>query len=477
MTTVAGLRQDVGPRLATPRNPDLPTHGGRVAKLAAQMGRPPMPWQRYAADLALEYDPDTGLYVHGDVVLLVPRQAGKTTLMAPVLHHCALARPNARAYFTMQTGKDAQDWFLNEHLPLLSGFESQVHVTRSAGSASVRWLHNQSLVRMFAPQRDALHSKQSDLVVLDESWAHDSIRGAELRQAVGPTQATRTRTQPGAQVWVVSAAGDHLSGFLIDTLKAARAALKGGDHGPVLIEFGVPDGEDASDVDTVARYHPAVGITIDRAHLANERNRMGAEGFARAYGCHQVIPESTLLTAMDMDAWAACRWHAEIEADDRVGAFAPDITPDRSLSAIVAATRGGVVEVIESRPGVDWVSGRLIELSRKWRAPMVVDEHAGTSTVVDDVRRAGEERRMIVPSVNDVATAAQGFYDAVVRRGVKVRPHPDLEDAARTATTRHLSDGWTWQRRSEQAPPVAPLMAASLAHWGALRPDRVPRAA
>ena len=473
----ATLPDLVAPRLATPRNPDLPTHGGRVARLATRMGRPPMPWQRMAADLALEYDPETGIYVHGDVIVLVPRQAGKTTLMAPILHHCALARPNARAYFTMQTGKDAQDWFLNEHLPLLAPFEGQIHVTRSAGSASVRWLHNQSLVRMFAPQRDALHSKQSDLVVLDESWAHDAIRGAELRQAVGPTQATRTRTAPGAQVWVVSAAGDHLSGFLIDTLKAARAALAAGDHGPVLIEFGVPDDEDATDVDTVARYHPAVGITIDRQHLVNERNRMGPEGFARAYGCHQVIPESTLLSAMDMDAWAACRWHAEIEADDLVGAFAPDITPDRSLSAIVAATRGGVVEVIESRPGVDWVSGRLIELSKRWRAPMVVDQYAGTATVVDDVQRAGEERRMIVPSVNDVATAAQSFYDAVVRHGVKVRPHPDLEDAARTATTRRLSDGWTWQRRSEQAPPVAPLMAASLAWWGAQRPARIPRAA
>lgn len=465
------------PRRITPRDLDLPTYAPRVASLARKMGRPLLPWQRQTLDVALEYDPATGVLVHGDVVALAPRQAGKTTLLAPLLHHTALARPNARVYFTAQTGKDAHDWFINEHLPMLEPFAAYIKASRSAGQASVRWLHNDSLVRVFPPQRDALHGKQSDLVGLDEAWAHDALRGGELRQAIGPTQATRTTTPPGAQVWVLSAAGDHLSGFLIETLKQARASLAAGDRGPVLVEFGVPDDLDATDVDTVARYHPAVGYTIDRAHLVNERNRLGADGFARAYGCFQIIPESTILTAIDLKAWSACAWHAEIESDDVVAAFAPDISIDRSLSVIVAATVGGVIEVVESRPGTEWVTPRLIELATRWRAPIVVDKYAATSTVVDEIIRARQDRRMIVPDTNDVVTASQSFYDDVVTGAVRIRPHPDLEDAARSASTRRVGDGWCWQRRHDHAPPVAPLVAASLAWWGRNRPARVPRVA
>ena len=57
---------------------------------------------------------------------------------------------------------------------------------------------------MFAPTRDALHSRFSDLAVIDEAWAFDATRGAELLQGALPTQKTR----PGAQIWIVSAAGE-----------------------------------------------------------------------------------------------------------------------------------------------------------------------------------------------------------------------------------------------------------------------------
>jgi hypothetical protein len=311
--------------------------------------------------------------------------------------------------------------------------------------------------------------------VIDEAWAHDEIRGHELMQAIGPTQATRTMQRPGPQVWILSAAGDHSSGFLIERVKAARAALTAGTPGTVLVEYGVPLEVPLEDytVDLVAEYHPAVGFTIDRGYLAAERNRLGHEGFARAYGCYQVIPEQITLSAIDMDAWTACTHYDEIPADDLVVAFAPDITPDRSLSAIVAATRSGILEVVESRPGTEWVAPRLLELAERWHASMVVDRYGPTANVADDVTKARRERAMIVPAVNDVVVACQGFYDDVLAVKAKIRPHADLTEAARSATTRRVSDGWVWDRRRGGA-PVAPLVAASLAWWGAGRPSRLP---
>jgi hypothetical protein len=274
---------------------------------------------------------------------------------------------------------------------------------------------------------------------------------------------------------VLSAAGDHLSGFLIARLQEARKAHAAATVGPVLIEYGVPDGMDATDPDVAAMYHPAVGLTIDADYLHVERSRLGPDGFARAYGCRQVIPEPGTLSAIDMDAWAACTRWDEIPADDHVVAFAADITPDRSLSTIVAATRSGILEVVESKPGTEWVAGRLMELATRWRAVMVVDKYAATATVADDVVSARLERQMITPSVNDLTVAAQGFYDDVLAVKVAIRPHADLTEAAKAATTRKVSDGWVWDRRRGGA-PVAPLVAASLAWWGASRPSRVPQA-
>jgi len=471
----------VTPRLFTPRNPAYPTRGGVAAKLARAMGRPFLPWQRFVADVALEYDPDTGLWVHDDVVLVVPRQAGKTTLIGAVMHVIALLRPNARIWFTMQTGKDASDWFRLEHVPALAPFKGYFHPRMSGGSESVQWNHNGSLVRVFPPQRDALHSKQSDLVVLDEAWAHDVIRGDDLLQAIGPTQATRTKHLPGAQVWTTSAAGDHTSGYLIKRLRAARASLAAGNHRGVLIEYGLPLDADTTELDddqvvaAVADVHPAVGLLIDASYLDAELNRMGRDGFLRAYGCVQVMPADELLSSIDPKAWAAIAHHKPIPDDDVVLTFAPDITPDRSMSTIVAATRGGILEVVESRPGTEWMSARLIDLTVRWRGHMVVDKYGATANVADDVVRNRQERRMIVPSTNDVVVASQGFYDDVLSRSVRVRPHPDLDAAAHTATTRRVGDGWAWDRR-KGGPPVAPLVAASLAWWGAKRPARVPAA-
>ena len=60
----------VEPRHHTPRS-DLPTRGGQVAAIAAAKGRPFMPWQQRATDVALEYDPDTGLYRYSTIVMTV----------------------------------------------------------------------------------------------------------------------------------------------------------------------------------------------------------------------------------------------------------------------------------------------------------------------------------------------------------------------------------------------------------------------
>ena len=93
------------------------------------------------------------------------------------------------------------------------------------------------MVRPFPPTAGALHSKTSDLVVIDEPWAFDLIRGRELDQAVNTTQPTK----PNAQVWKVSTAGDANSYWWLGTVEAGRAAaLADRREGIAFFEWACP---------------------------------------------------------------------------------------------------------------------------------------------------------------------------------------------------------------------------------------------
>ena len=74
------------PLHGTPRRPDRATLGGAVAEVAEALGTPLMPWQRHVVDVALELRPD-GIPAYRQVTLSVPRQSGKSTLLAALMVH------------------------------------------------------------------------------------------------------------------------------------------------------------------------------------------------------------------------------------------------------------------------------------------------------------------------------------------------------------------------------------------------------
>src|SRR5690349_4715593 len=66
------------PRWGTPRHPEVDSLGPAAWRVMEKLGFPPMPWQKYVLDVALEIDPATGVFAHREVGLSVPRQQGKT---------------------------------------------------------------------------------------------------------------------------------------------------------------------------------------------------------------------------------------------------------------------------------------------------------------------------------------------------------------------------------------------------------------
>ena len=142
--------------------------------------------------------------------------------------------------------------------------------------------------------------------------------------------------------------------------------------------------------------------------------------------------------------------------------LAADIALDQTSGAILACN-GGVLEVVESRPGTEWVAGRMRELIAAHRpAAVVVDRTGPSSTLADDLDAAGVDLFPLTSAV--YAAACARFLDDVTHRRVLYRIHPALDAAVEAAAVRPLGEGWAWARRTAAA-PICELVAATLASW------------
>lgn len=466
----------VTPRHHTPRS-DRPTRGAGVAAVAAAKGRPLMPWQRDAADVALEIDPATGLPWYGIVVVTVPRQSGKTKLEGDVADHRCLTVPRARVWITQQTGKDASAWMRDEHFPSLAdallfgrpGSPACRYVlSKRAGSEGVEWRATGSTFRAFAPLRDALHGKQSDAVFVDEAWALDAEQGADLRQAVRPTMATR----PGAQLWVVSTKGDDASSFFDDYVDLGRDALADPAGRVALIDYGIGDDVDPEDLDAVADAHPAYGLTIGRAALEDARADFGDDvaGWARSYGN---VATRARASAFPVGVWTTAS-RPRLEVPDRAG-IAFDVTPAGDRLAIGAAWRTpdgsdpdaghAFLEVLHAGPPRRDTPALLAQIARARGAAHLTYDPMSLAVLdlVDAVARHDPHLTLERVTTGQYGGACLELTRGIYTDTVHHFQQPELTDAAQVATKRPMGDGgFGWGRRTSKG-SIAELVAVTLA--------------
>lgn len=473
---------EVQPKFTSTRS-SLPTHGRRVAALSAGLGLPFMPWQNRTTDLINEFDPVTNLRTRSLVLLTVQRQAGKTALvLSEAVERCLFGIPGFRVYYTAQSGAYArQKWA--EMIGLLikpgSPLAGYVQVKWSQGSECATF-PNGSTFRPFPPKKDALHSLQTDLVIVDEAWVHDHDKGTELSGAIGPTQATR----PGAQTIILSAMGTAESTWFHPMVDEGRKDPDA--DGMTYVEYGIgPDG-DPGDIEALIAAHPAVGHTIDRSFILKERTRLKAQPgeFVRGYGNARTKTENRYI---DLAVWTAA------ESD-----LAQPLSPAPvfgvavalgSIRAAIVSCAGGILEVVDSRPGVEWIPDRLTALVDRHQAPAVYMDATGPAdalwdqlnTVPADADEDTRRRRRLVK--NRLVDAGPVRYKASRRflerltifagqpDTLRYMPHDALDEAADSAVPRNFSDGsWTWGRRLSGG-PIAEIEAAT---WAAYADEHRP---
>jgi hypothetical protein len=443
-----------------------------VALIAASLGTPLLPWQRYTADVATERRPD-GSYEYQVVLVSVPRQTGKTTLIRAVgVHRCQVCGRDV--FYTAQTGKDARErWTdLVKALRTNPAYASRVQVALRAGAENVVFPTGAGF-HAFAPTAESLHGYTPPTVMLDEAFKHTAAQGELLMGAITPAQFTIQ----DRQLWIVSTAGTAESTFLHDWLDLGMSGA------PRVATFlwGAGEHQDPWDPDDIRRFHPGVGFvlngkTITAQDVLEAADHNTRAEYQRAYANRRTRTSADLIPA---DVWASMSWQvldlapAPPTAAGRLH-LVYDVAHDRQSAGIVAAwsladdtTTDRLVrlKVVRHGPGTSWLADAVLKLWVDLKPGKV--RAAANGPVVEVTQQLRGHVPVEVLTDAEFATATGRFLSMVDDRALDHDGTRQLADGIAGLVTRAaITDGIAFSRRAS-AGDTSLGVAAAVAAWSA----------
>lgn len=439
------------PRIATPSS-NRPNRSETILALMRGLGTPAMPWQEQVIRTATELDP-SGRPVYRTVVLTVPRQSGKSSLVLAMLLS-AVTLGQRRSVYTAQTGFDARRKLIDDWAPMLeqSRLASMLDkVYRGNGTESVTF-RNGSRIEVMPNSIIAGHGRTIDgIAVIDEAFADTDDR---REQAMIPAMATK----PSAQLWIVSTAGTMESTYLRRKVTLGRQAVEDGITSDLcFFEWSAPD-DPQLDIDDPRVWQaaiPALGHTISEEVVRQARLTMTENDFRRSWLNQWTKTDERVIPQTLLDA---CK---QPTGPDGQLVFAADISLDRGVASIVAGDEHGRLELVDSREGTGWLLDRLATLHQKYGGRVVLDGYGPAGLLVDDLERL--RIPVLKYTTRDCCYAANAFYDALLAGTVQIRPHDKIDDSCAAARKKTVGSSWLWSR-SDPAADLTPLHALTLAY-------------
>lgn len=472
------------PMWGPPRRPDWPTLGPKVGKVMERLGYPPLPWQQYVLDVALELDPATRLPAYREVGLSVPRQQGKTQQVLGVMVHRCMAWQRQNVVYAAQDRNHARQRLEDEFVPTLdlSKLKGRYRTRMTNGNEAVLWTKTRSKLGITSNTEKAGHGPALDLGVIDEAFAHKDDR---LEQAFSPAMLTR----PKAQLWWASAGGTEASVWLNAKRQLGRQLIEAlwasGIHpATAYFEWYAPDHMRRDDPATWRACMPALGYTVTEAVVRAELEKAvnDPSGFDRAYlnRTRKAVPPTDPNIPKQM--WPGLIDHGSQAVQDL--AFAVDVSPRRDWASIGVASQrpdGRMhVELVDRRPGTAWVVPALVRLCDLWDPVAIgidVPTQSPAGSLLDELAKAGirppedpekpARGDLMVFRLADVTASCGQLADQMRREVLAHIDQVPLTAAINGARTRPLGDAWAWHRRSAQI-DISPLVTITLARYALL---------
>lgn len=450
-----------------------------IERVATLLGISLMPWQRRAIDVATQYKLDhrgRRVYKYAQVLITVPRQSGKTTLMGPVqIHRMMTRRGPAACWYTAQSGQDARKRMI-ELIELVekSKLTAVISAQRSNGGEGLKLIDKPGChVTRFSPTFSALHGEHPHLVSFDEIWHYDEPLGEALLGAAEPAQITLGKS---AQVWLFSTMGTLESTFMNKLVESGRT---GSDPALCYIEYSLPEGADPFDPAVWWRYHPALGNTIDeealqvRADKAKE-SLLKRATFIRAYGNRLGGGVKSIIDLSDFDNLEKV---TAPPADKSQAIISYEVATDSAAATVMTAWLDDdgcpAFEIYRAQPGTAWVAPLVKNLAKKWGCPIVADgagpaKRITTALIKDEM--APRELNM-----SEYGQATEGLLSLItIDKTLRLPANDETTETIReqlSVVQAKTTNGVRRFSRDRTPVPIDGLIAATVAIYALLNPE------
>jgi len=445
-------------------------------------------WQRSVLDVALErVDGPGSPYAYDQIVIIVGRRSGKTTLTLGAMLVAALkgaiTLPNGRrvpfkAAHTAQNLIQARKRFIED---LVEPYQMMCGDGMwSPGNTLHRNLANTILsidphginahtpqasqIQVYAPTKSSVRGEGLLRLTLDEALVFSIDDGLGLMSAARPAM---SEFGGHAQLWItsnISTDTDESRWLSVLRDRGREAVRTDRRQGLAYFEFSMPPEGDPADEALWWAHLPALtdGL-VGIEELRRDLEELGPAAFGAEYlGLWPGTSSVKAWAGIPRTVWtnAATTDEAPPEAPYALGV---DVDPFGRSASLVAATEipggGTLLDVVAHAEGTAWVA-EAVRRHTDARAVVVDDYGPGRDLLLT---LDGEGLPLVALTTRDASAACFAFEQAIGTRAATYRAHPDL-DSAVGASMRTPGRSWVFERRLDTS--QTPLMAAVLALWG-----------
>ncbi|QRV71427.1 terminase large subunit [Corynebacterium phage CL31] len=446
-------------------------HGRKNIELSKRAGVKPMPWQENEINAINATNPD-GSWTHSDAILVVPRQNGKSLIVALiVLYRIFVLGQNV--LFTAQQWETAKELWEETWKIVKSRRFLLKHVTShtcSQGRGTI-FLANGGRVIFTTRSQDAGRGlTKVDLLVYDEAY---NLTDAEMAALAFLVQAAED-----PQVFFMSSAvhrdfPQHQNGKVLSSMR--QQVLDDWDETePVYFaEYAADVSHDPECEDTWREANPSYGVISNAKKMRKIMRRMNTEigrinfgvealGWALWFEDHLGIDFEPVISDDDL---------AEVMTDIPPTlshtVLGIDASPDRETCSIALGGKAdnkiyGMVGY-HSALNVKKVVDAIIEVINA-ADPMaiLIDPKSPAEVLIDPLERAGFEVTKLAWA--EVKSSTGAFLQGVEDRDYVLQESQIIRDGISCAELREDRDGGVaWQRRSGV---ISQVVALSAAMWG-----------
>lgn len=436
-----------------------------IAKQLKRMRYPLDRWQIGTGQL-LFAKRENGLYACGvgGAVISIPRQVGKTHMMAGLMFALCIARPKTTILWTAHRARTHNETFGSmqgvANRPEIAPFIA--HIRKAAGQEAVLFSNGSRI--LFGARENGFGRgfAEVDVIVLDEAQILTSKAMDDMVPA--------TNAAPNGLVVMIGTPPRPMDPGEVFTERRADALA--GDKDTLYIEFSADENANIESRAQWAKANPSFPHRTSETAILRMRKLLGSEDSFRREGLGIWDKTQTAQKAFTPDAWKRLEGSAPAEGKD---VFGVRFSADGAEVALAAARKpedGPIfVEAIRSEPvssGVEWLVDFLAQ-RKDTAAQIVIDGKAGVSYLVQALRDAGVKNKLIIitPTTDQVIAAHSTFDQGVIEGALAHSGQEALTQQVLSASRRAIgkAGGFGWE--APEGGSVTVMEAVTLAYWGA----------